>query len=201
VCLFCNPDRLVRPPRRLTLTLSCRLTPTHSLTPHRLTPRCLTHTLSSHSHPVVSLYHDCLGIDESIHVCIIKWDDLLFPVPKSLCPPTVLSPGPMQSLKIIRNTTPHVKALQRIPNRSLTRSTPSRKAILFSLNTFHAQEDTDDEGRVLRMLMFGKPGAGKGTLSARLVKKYDILTLSTGDLLRQHIVERSGILSSMSSFG
>jgi adenylate kinase family enzyme len=41
------------------------------------------------------------------------------------------------------------------------------------------------------MLMFGKPGAGKGTLSARLVRKYDILSLSTGDLLRQHIAERS----------
>lgn len=47
-------------------------------------------------------------------------------------------------------------------------------------------------GKVLRMLMFGKPGAGKGTLSARLVAKYDIKTISTGDLLRQHIVERSG---------
>jgi len=40
------------------------------------------------------------------------------------------------------------------------------------------------------MLMFGKPGAGKGTLSARLVKKYDILSLSVGDLIRQHIAER-----------
>ncbi|KAG9318689.1 adenylate kinase-domain-containing protein [Chiua virens] len=41
--------------------------------------------------------------------------------------------------------------------------------------------------------MFGKPGAGKGTLSARLVKKYDILTVSTGDLLRQHIGEGTPI--------
>lgn len=39
------------------------------------------------------------------------------------------------------------------------------------------------------MLMFGKPGAGKGTLTARLAQKYDILTLSTGDLLRQHIAD------------
>ena len=46
------------------------------------------------------------------------------------------------------------------------------------------------ERKVLRMLMFGKPGAGKGTLSSRLVKKYDIVSLSTGDLLRQHIAER-----------
>ena len=40
------------------------------------------------------------------------------------------------------------------------------------------------------MLMFGKPGAGKGTLSSRLVNKYDILSFSTGDLLRQHIAEK-----------
>jgi len=43
------------------------------------------------------------------------------------------------------------------------------------------------------MLMFGKPGAGKGTLSAKLVKKYDILALSTGDLLRQHIAEKTEV--------
>jgi adenylate kinase family enzyme len=40
------------------------------------------------------------------------------------------------------------------------------------------------------MIVFGKPGAGKGTLTARLVQKYDIISLSTGDLLRQHIAER-----------
>jgi adenylate kinase family enzyme len=40
------------------------------------------------------------------------------------------------------------------------------------------------------MILFGKPGAGKGTLTARLVRKYDIVSLSTGDLLRQHIAER-----------
>lgn len=42
----------------------------------------------------------------------------------------------------------------------------------------------------MRMLMFGKPGSGKGTLTARLVSKYDILSLSTGDLLRQHILDK-----------
>jgi nucleoside-triphosphate--adenylate kinase len=43
---------------------------------------------------------------------------------------------------------------------------------------------------MLRMILFGKPGAGKGTLTALLVRKYDITSLSTGDLLRQHIAER-----------
>lgn len=43
------------------------------------------------------------------------------------------------------------------------------------------------------MIMFGKPGAGKGTLAQRLVKKYDLVTVSAGDLLRQHINERTDI--------
>ncbi|KAF9454539.1 ADK-domain-containing protein [Macrolepiota fuliginosa MF-IS2] len=43
------------------------------------------------------------------------------------------------------------------------------------------------------MIMFGKPGAGKGTLAARLMKKYDLVSVSTGDLLRQHITERTDI--------
>lgn len=43
------------------------------------------------------------------------------------------------------------------------------------------------------MIMFGKPGAGKGTLTQRLVKKYDLVSVSTGDLLRKHIAERTDI--------
>lgn len=41
--------------------------------------------------------------------------------------------------------------------------------------------------------MFGKPGAGKGTLTALLVEKYDVMSLSTGDLLRQHIAEGTDV--------
>lgn len=57
-------------------------------------------------------------------------------------------------------------------------------------NTFHQDEPEPLTTTKLRMIMFGKPGAGKGTLSSRLVKEFDILSLSTGDLLRQHIAER-----------
>ncbi|KZV84432.1 adenylate kinase [Exidia glandulosa HHB12029] len=46
---------------------------------------------------------------------------------------------------------------------------------------------------VLRMLMFGKPGAGKGTLSTRLVNKYDINFLSAGDILRQNIADKTEV--------
>jgi len=38
-----------------------------------------------------------------------------------------------------------------------------------------------------------KPGSGKGTLSGRLMDKYDINFLSTGDILRQHIRQKSEI--------
>jgi len=43
------------------------------------------------------------------------------------------------------------------------------------------------------MIFFGKPGAGKGTLTARIVRKYDAISLSTGDLLRQHIAEKTDV--------
>jgi len=79
--------------------------------------------------------------------------------------------------------------------RTITHSAQSRRALPFSLNTYRGvQDDSEHESaHMLRMIMFGKPGAGKGTLTARLVKKYDILSLSTGDLLRQHIAERTEI--------
>ena len=80
------------------------------------------------------------------------------------------------------------------------RSAPSTVASrsLF-LNATRAKDESGKAGRdgkVLRMVMFGKPGAGKGTLSARLVKKYDIVSLSTGDILRQNILERWEVRSS-----
>ncbi len=65
----------------------------------------------------------------------------------------------------------------------------SRRALPFFSSLRGTQTGDERDTKFLRMLMFGKPGAGKGTLSARLVKKYDILSLSTGDLLRQHIAE------------
>lgn len=84
-------------------------------------------------------------------------------------------------------------------SRGFGHASTARKALSFSLNSARAgtvtASDQPDHGenKVLRMLMFGKPGAGKGTLSARLVKKYDILSLSTGDLLRQHIAEQTEV--------
>ena len=88
-------------------------------------------------------------------------------------------------------------ALNTGARRAFGGSSSTRKALPFSLRnpreTTTAGDSADKagpEGKMLRMLMFGKPGAGKGTLSGRLVKKYDIGSLSTGDMLRQHIAER-----------
>ncbi|KAJ6496735.1 adenylate kinase-domain-containing protein [Mycena vitilis] len=79
--------------------------------------------------------------------------------------------------------------------RCIGHSPASRRALPFFLSTFRAAPDERlDQGKILRLVIFGKPGAGKGTLTARLVKRHDkILSISSGDLLRQHIVERTDV--------
>lgn len=43
----------------------------------------------------------------------------------------------------------------------------------------------------MRIMLFGEPGVGKGTLGSKLSKKYDIPRLSTGDLFRAEIAKGS----------
>ncbi len=40
---------------------------------------------------------------------------------------------------------------------------------------------------MLNIVLFGPPGAGKGTQSARLIEKYNLMHVSTGELLRAAI--------------
>jgi len=42
---------------------------------------------------------------------------------------------------------------------------------------------------MLNIILFGPPGAGKGTQSEKIIEKYDLVHISTGDLFRKHIGE------------
>jgi adenylate kinase len=50
---------------------------------------------------------------------------------------------------------------------------------------------------MLNIVLFGPPGAGKGTQSAHLIESHQLIHLSTGDLFRKHIGENTeqGILA------
>ncbi|HEY4800906.1 MAG TPA: nucleoside monophosphate kinase, partial [Bacteroidia bacterium] len=40
---------------------------------------------------------------------------------------------------------------------------------------------------MLNIVIFGPPGSGKGTQAVRLVEKYHLMHLSTGDVFRENI--------------
>lgn len=42
---------------------------------------------------------------------------------------------------------------------------------------------------MINLILFGPPGAGKGTQSAKLIEKYQLTHISTGDLFRKHLKE------------
>jgi adenylate kinase len=46
---------------------------------------------------------------------------------------------------------------------------------------------------MLNIVLFGPPGAGKGTQSSLLIDKYNLIHLSTGDLLRNEIVSGTAL--------
>ena len=46
---------------------------------------------------------------------------------------------------------------------------------------------------MLNIVLFGPPGAGKGTQSAKLIDKHQLIHLSTGDLLRSQIAEGTAL--------
>src|SRR5512133_357598 len=52
---------------------------------------------------------------------------------------------------------------------------------------------------MINILMFGPPGSGKGTQSVTLAQKYNLLHLSTGDMLRAEIAAGSDLGKRMSA--
>lgn len=40
---------------------------------------------------------------------------------------------------------------------------------------------------MINIILFGPPGAGKGTQSAKLIEKYKLIHISTGELFRKHL--------------
>ena len=44
---------------------------------------------------------------------------------------------------------------------------------------------------MFNLILFGPPGSGKGTQSEKLIKKYNLIHLSTGDLLRSEIADKT----------
>jgi len=47
--------------------------------------------------------------------------------------------------------------------------------------------------KTFRAVILGAPGSGKGTISARIIRKFDMVHVSSGDLLRKSIVEGSKV--------
>ena len=44
---------------------------------------------------------------------------------------------------------------------------------------------------MLNIVLFGPPGSGKGTQACKIIEKYKLVHISTGDLLRQEVEEQT----------
>ncbi len=53
---------------------------------------------------------------------------------------------------------------------------------------------------MFNLILFGPPGSGKGTQSDRLVEKYGLVHLSTGNLLREEIAQKTPLGIEAKSF-
>ena len=51
----------------------------------------------------------------------------------------------------------------------------------------------------MNLVIFGPPGAGKGTQSSFIVKKFNLFQLSTGEFLRDEIINKTELGTNISS--
>ncbi len=51
--------------------------------------------------------------------------------------------------------------------------------------------ETHTEAKIMRVILFGPPGVGKGTTARKLAEKYKLPHISTGDMLRAEIAKNS----------
>jgi adenylate kinase len=52
----------------------------------------------------------------------------------------------------------------------------------------------------MRLLLIGAPGAGKGTQAERLAARFGIAHISSGDLLRQHVLDQTPLGRTVKSY-
>jgi adenylate kinase len=53
---------------------------------------------------------------------------------------------------------------------------------------------------MFNLILFGPPGAGKGTQAEKLIEKYGLVHLSTGNLLREEIAQKTALGMEAKSF-
>lgn len=53
---------------------------------------------------------------------------------------------------------------------------------------------------MFNLILFGPPGSGKGTQSEKIVEKYDLVHLSTGNLLREEIANKTPLGTEAKNF-
>lgn len=56
------------------------------------------------------------------------------------------------------------------------------------------------KSKLLKALILGAPGSGKGTISSRIVNKYNVLHISSGDILRDHIQKKTTLGKEVKSY-
>lgn len=52
---------------------------------------------------------------------------------------------------------------------------------------FFKKKKSTNQSTMINLILFGPPGSGKGTQAAKLVERYNLLHISTGDLFRSEI--------------